>query len=149
MPNLQVKDITIREATVETCVHLSRQIPEFDGPPDIPEYRRRLEGLPHLILAAYEGERPVGFKVGYQREDYFYSWMGGVLPAYRKRGVARQLALAQEDWARKRGYSSITFKTRNQHKGMLIFALNNGFDIIGFRKKDTVAANRILLRKAL
>jgi hypothetical protein len=32
---------------------------------------------------------------------------------------------------------------------MLIFALKNGFDIIGFREKDQVEANRILLRKAL
>jgi predicted GNAT superfamily acetyltransferase len=108
-----------------------------------------MKGVTHLILVAYAGDLPVAFKVGYQQEDYFYSWLGGVLPDYRRRGLAKRLAVRQESWARAHAYTSITFKTRNQHKNMLIFALRNGFDIIGFREKETIAANRILLRKAL
>lgn len=150
MPGLSTENpITFTESDIGTCVRLSQQIPEFDGPPPASEYHRRLNGVPHLILVAFDGDRPVAFKVGYERDGYFYSWMGGVLPAYRQRGLARQLADRQEAWARAAGYDSVTFKTRNQHKGMLVFALKNGFDIIGFREKESVATNRILLRKPL
>lgn len=149
MAGLSAKNITISESDIDTCVRLSRLIPEFIGPPDAMEYHRRLDGVPHLILVAYDGDLAVAFKVGYQREDYFYSWMGGVLPAYRQLGLASELARQQENWAKAAAYDSITFKTRNQHKAMLIFALKNGFNIIGFREKESIATNRILLRKAL
>ena len=75
--------------------------------------------------------------------------MGGILPDFRKKGIAKALADTQEKWAKKQGYTTITFKTRNHHKGMLIFALKNGFDMIGFNERETVETNRILLRKTL
>jgi len=149
MPELNTRPIIIKEGDIATCVNLSQKIPEFLGPPPAEEYYRRMEGIPHLILVAFAGDLPVAFKVGYQKEDYFYSWLGGVIPDFRRRGLAKRLADRQEIWARALGYTSITFKTRNQHKNMLIFALRNGFDIIGFREKESIAANRILLRKAL
>ena len=98
---------------------------------------------------AYDGDRPIGFKVGYQRENDFYSWMGAILPEFRRKGVAKRLAKAQEKWVKELGITSLTFKTRNQHKGMLFFALKNGFDIIGFKTKENVEENRILLQKKL
>ncbi|PHN05613.1 GNAT family N-acetyltransferase [Flavilitoribacter nigricans DSM 23189 = NBRC 102662] len=149
MPDRSAKNITIVESDIDTCVRLSQLIPEFVGPPAAGEYHRRMDGVPHLLLVAFDDTRPVGFKAGYQRDGYFYSWMGGIIPEYRQLGLAAALAKRQEEWARAAGYDSITFKTRNQHKAMLIFALKNGFDIIGFREKETIATNRILLRKAL
>lgn len=149
MSEFTAQNIRVEEADIPTCVQLSRQIPEFDGPPPEEEYRRRLTGVPHLILVAYFGKQAIGFKVGYQRDGYFYSWMGGVLPNFRRLRIAEKLARKQETWARAQGYDSITFKTRNQHKAMLIFALKNGFNIIGFREKESVETNRILLRKSL
>lgn len=148
-PDQNVKKITITQGNIETAVKCSKSIPEFRDPPGIERYKERLVSVPHLILIAKVGEEIAGFKVGYQREDYFYSWMGGILPTYRQMGIAKMLADAQEDWAKQQGYDSITFKTRNQHKGMLIFALKNGFDIIGFKEKEDIATNRILLRKVL
>ncbi len=141
----------IKQGNILSVVALSKQIPEFSHPHEADEYKNRLSGVPHLILIAYENEsgNAIGFKVGYERDGYFYSWMGGVLPAFRKFGVAKALADTQESWAKKQGYSSITFKTRNQHKGMLIFALKNGFNIIGFKERESVETNRILLRKEL
>jgi ribosomal protein S18 acetylase RimI-like enzyme len=149
MSEFTAYNIRIEEADIATCVAVSHQIPEFVGPPEAAAYHRRLEGVPHLLLVAYFGKQAIGFKVGYERDGYFYSWLGGILPDFRRLHIAEKLARRQEDWARAQGYDSITFKTRNQHKGMLIFALKNGFDIIGFREKDQVEANRILLRKAL
>lgn len=140
---------TIRASDIATVVALSKQIPEFITPHEATEYEKRLTGVPHLILAAFANEEPIGFKVGYERDGSFYSWMGGILPDFRKLGLAQTLAHAQENWAKAQGYKTITFKTRNNHKGMLIFALKNGFDIIGFEPKATIEAHRILLRKYL
>lgn len=140
---------TILKGDIEMVVKLTRQIPEFIDPHGASEYHQRLTGVPHLILIAFIENQPVGFKVGYERDGNFYSWMGGVLPEYRKVGIAQALADAQEQWAMEHGYRSITFKTRNAHKAMLLFALKNGFDIIGFQAMDNVAENRILLRKEL
>jgi len=141
--------IEIKSGDIRTAAILSRQLPEFIEPAGEEEYHKRLKGKRHLVLIAWEGEKPVGFKVGYERADYFYSWMGGVLPDYRKMGIARKLAEFQEDWARKAGFKKLLFKTRNEHKGMLIFALKNSFDIVGFTEKEKTSANRILLKKVL
>lgn len=141
--------MTIEEGTIDQAIAVSKAIPSFEAPPERAEYEKRLLGVPHLILVAYEAGQAAGFKVGYQRSGYFYSWMGGVLPHFRRRGIAKALADYQEEWAKQNNYFSITFKTRNQHKAMLLFALKNGFDIIDFEEKESVATNRIWLRKAL
>lgn len=144
-----VRPLEIKEADIETVVALSQQIPEFIQPHGAEEYYKRLTGVPHLILVAYIEDHPVAFKVGYEREDYFYSWMGGVLPVYRRFGIAQALADAQETWARAQGHSHIIFKTRNSHKAMLLFAIKNGFNIIEIEKRDSVEDYRILLQKFL
>jgi GNAT superfamily N-acetyltransferase len=141
--------IEIKAGDIRTALMLSRQIPEFVEPAGEEEYHKRLDGKRHLILIALDRGKPVGFKAGYEKEDHFYSWMGGVLPEYRRKGIARKLAETQEAWARKAGYQKLVFKTRNQHKGMLVFALKNGFDIVGFTAKEKTSANRILLKKVL
>lgn len=140
---------TIEVSDIEHAVNISQRIPEFIDPPAKAEYERRLSKVPHLILVAFDGTKPIGFKVGYERNGEFYSWLGGVLPSYRRRSIARHLAQTQEAWAREQGYKSVTFKTRNQHKNMLLFALRQGFNIIGFKEKGDVLTNRIILRKVL
>jgi predicted GNAT superfamily acetyltransferase len=139
----------IEVSDIEQAVNISQRIPEFIDPPTKAEYKRRLSKVPHLILVAFDGAKAIGFKVGYERNGEFYSWLGGVLPSYRRRSIARHLAQTQEAWAREQGYNSVTFKTRNQHKNMLLFALRQGFNIIGFKEKGDVLTNRIILRKVL
>ena len=139
----------ISECSIAEIVAISNQIPELKNPYPVEEYEKRFAIAPHLILAAYVDGKAAGFKAGYEREGFFYSWMGGVLPAYRQLGIAKQLADYQERWAKGQGYDSITFKTRNVHKGMLIFALKNGFNIIDVESRTDVGANRIWLKKVL
>lgn len=144
-----VSPLKIKEADIETVVALSQQIPEFTQPHGREEYYKRLTGVPHLLLVAYIENKPVAFKVGYERAGIFYSWMGGVLPAYRRLGIAQALADAQENWAKAQGYPHITFKTRNSHRGMLLFAIQNGFQIISVEQRERIQDYRILLRKVL
>lgn len=151
-----VKMISIRKGDLETVVKLSNLIPEFINPHAQEVYEARITGVPHLILIAFVNEQAVGFKIGYERSNIplgapttFYSWMGAVLPGFRRQNIALKLAEYQEEWAKQQKYSSITFKTRNQHKNMLIFAIRRGFNIVGFKVNDDVLTNRILLRKPL
>lgn len=139
----------IREGTIAEAVALSKQLPEFIDPHGEERYHDRMGNVPHLILIAYVNNTPAAFKVGYEKEDYFYSWMGGVLPPYRRKGLAKQLAQRQEKWAKEKGYKKIVFKTRNRHKSMLLFALQNDFFIIGFKEQNNFLDNRILLQKNL
>lgn len=141
--------IEIKPSNISTIVALSKEIPELVDPHPASEYEKRLNQVPHIILVAYQGNQAIGFKVGYERDSSFYSWMGGVLPAFRRKGIAKKLADAQEAWAKKQNYRSITFKTRNEHKAMLMFALQNGFDIVDCYLKSSVQEYRIVLRKEI
>lgn len=144
--------ILIRQGSIKDCLAISSEIPEFsDNQYGEEVYAERLNNKPHLILVASLGEKPVGFKAGYERDPdgSFYSWMGGVIPEFRGLKIARRLAEEQELWAKKQGYSSIMFKTRNYLKSMLIFALKNGFNIIDVLKKEQEENHRIILKKIL
>ncbi|MCI5083840.1 MAG: GNAT family N-acetyltransferase [Saprospiraceae bacterium] len=140
---------SIRKGSIAEAVAVSRKVPELIDPHGVAVYEERLAGKPNLVLIAEVEGQLAGFKVGYERDGYFYSWMGGVVPGFRQIGIAQALADEQEAWARQHNYPHITFKTRNQHRGMLLFAIKNGFKIIGFKEREHVDVHRILLRKTL
>ncbi len=141
----------IKEKQLDDAVTVSMEIPEFDNPYQITEYHKRLSSTPHLILTAYDGSKPVGFKIGYERNNdgSFYTWMGGVLPDYRQFGIALLLADYQENWAKKQGYKRIRLKTRSKHKTMLTFSLKRNFVIIDRIPNPQPNESRIVLEKSL
>lgn len=142
--------IIIKELPIEQVQPLTLKIPEFNDPYGIEEYYNRFKNVPHLVLAALDGEKIVGFKLGYERKkNVFYSWMGGVLPEYRKQGIAWKLAKRQEIWLKENGYTHLWMKTRNQHRNMLHFAIKNGFQLMEVEQETDDALNRIWLRKKL
>jgi GNAT superfamily N-acetyltransferase len=98
---------------------------------DAAEVPRRLATVARpLLLTARLGDEVVGFKLGYaESEAVFYSWLGGVQPAYRQQGIARELMQRQHDWCRRAGFRRVRMKTRNQWKFMLILSLRSGFEI--------------------
>ncbi len=128
-----------------------KQLPEFHQLRPKEYYEEKLQDQESLILIATSNETPVACKVGYDRfhDGSFYSWLGGVLPAYRKSGIARDLAHKQQEWARNNKYQSIRLKTMNKHKAMLIFALGDGFEIFNIKVKDELENYRIELIKYL
>ena len=151
---MQNKEISfqIKNGTIEDAVAVSLQIPEFDNPHLREVYEERLNGRKHLILIAYVDQKAVGFKVGYdkfQDDESFYTWMGAVLPGYRKMGIADKLAKKQEAWALQNGFRSVILKTRNRHQGMLIFAIKNNYKIIEIEPREEVEEYRIILKKKL
>lgn len=105
-------------------------IPEFQRVHPAEQFQARLEGRPFLALLAYQDDGIAGYKIGYaETESRFYSWVGGVHPDFRGRGLARQLLRRQEDWCRTMGYRSLCVKSENRFRGMLIFLLKEGYDI--------------------
>lgn len=141
--------ITVREGSIEEVVAVSNKIPELISPYKAEEYASRLHDVSSLILIATKGEHLIGFKVGYQRESdgSFYSWMGGVLPAYRRLGVADKLADKQEEWVLDKGYTSIRMKTRFKLTSMQKFNISRGYHILKIEERKPIEESLIWMEK--
>jgi ribosomal protein S18 acetylase RimI-like enzyme len=140
--NIQVKTCSLQEA-----YEASLQIPEFEPWYPLDTWVERTTGKEIIALIARVDGLLAGFKVGYFREDHFYSWVGGVLPEFRKNGVAKALAETQENLVGKAGTQMIKMKTRNRFTAMLSFALGRGFCIERVERKGDVHDWRITLHK--
>ena len=114
-------NIEIKKGSIETIVQIMHQLPEFNDPYDFSEINKRINNISHLNLVAFFDKTPVGFKLGYERDGYFYSWLGGVLPTYRRMEIAQNLANEQEKWAKINGYNFIAFKTQTSIKRCFLF----------------------------
>ncbi|MDR7073060.1 GNAT family N-acetyltransferase [Fictibacillus barbaricus] len=94
-------------------------------------------------------DQAIGFKAGYElKPGKYYSWLGGVHPEYRKKGLAGSLMELQHGWCSTNGYQTIQTKTKNKWKSMLILNLKHGFDIIG-TYTDSKGEPKIILEKNL
>ena len=142
--------IHICEGSFQECVDLSSKIPEFNSPYKIEEYKKRCAGK-YLALIAEIDNQLVGFKIGYDRfkNGSFYSWMGGVLPKFRRMGVAYSLANFQEKWVTENGFSAIILKTRQKHDKMIAFSFNRGFIITEETQITPAEETRIWMGKSL
>lgn len=97
-----------------------------------------------LLLMAYQDKNLVGFKFGYNiTSELFYSWMGGVLPSMRGRGIAKNLMDRQHQWCRDNNFKTIETKSKKIFPEMISLNLKAGFEIIG-----TVEDEKILFRKS-
>lgn len=83
-----------------------------------------------VLLATVDGE-PAGFKIGYRENRLvYYSAKGGVMPQFRRRGIARALLYEMIERATANDYRRFAFDTfPNRHPGMAILALNEGFRV--------------------
>lgn len=95
----------------------------------------RLTAMPEATaVLARDGGRLVGFKLGYaMTECRYYSWLGGVHPAARGAGIARQLMRLQHRWLRDRGCSQIETSTDAGNAAMARVNLREGFTECGTR----------------
>lgn len=103
----------------------------------------------YLILVAMENDSVVGYKIGYQdRQTRFYSWLGGVYPEYRERGIGSELMRRQHAWCIEQGYDVVRTHTKNKWRSMLILNLRHGFDVIG-TFTDEKGEPKIILEKRI
>ena len=102
-----------------------------------------------VINLCYANSGLVGFKVGYRyNESTLYSWVGGVLPPFRKQGIAQELMKFQHAKAKEKGYEKVRTKSMNQFKPMMILNLKNGFEIVQVYTNDS-QQTKIIFEKDL
>ena len=109
----------------------------------------RLENMPDAVTHyAEENNQLVGFKIAYAtRSKRLYSWLGGVLPEYRRRGVGQALMDFQHAWAKERGYLNVETGTIKNNVPMMMLNLRCGFEIIGTYSR--AGKTRVLMAKRL
>ncbi|WP_375752126.1 GNAT family N-acetyltransferase [Vibrio sp. HN007] len=142
--------VKVREGSLEECIAVIGEISEFSRAETVESLAERLDGRKSLILIAEENEELLGVKIGYElNASQFYSWLGGVLPRARGKGVAQVLLVAQEQWGRASGYKEIKVKTRNQFPSMIRLLSRNNYLIEKFEKKENNLESRIHFIKTL
>ncbi|ERK07265.1 GNAT family N-acetyltransferase [Serratia fonticola] len=142
--------LTTRQATLEEIYSLYLCIPEFGSLHRLKDLQQRIGDNPsHGLIAEIDGQA-AGFKLGYQTAPgEFYSWLGAVLPDFRRQGIAQTMLAEQERWARSQGYQQLWVKTRNQFRAMLIMLISHEYQIFTLEKKGEVDEYRLLLKKNL
>lgn len=110
----------------------------------------RLSNVDHpVMILAYMNHELIAYKIGYQLNDnVFYSWIGGVHPDHRKKGIAQILMDEQQKLVKQQGYRVIQTKTMNKWKSMLLLNIKNDFKIIE-TYYDKQGLHKILLEKSL
>lgn len=142
--------IRIEQTDPRVAFELSIRIPELDPPYTWGKWESTLRGREYISLVAYDDARPVGCKVGYDKGAYFYSWVGGVLPDYRRAGVAKSLAVEMERLLRSKDVEVLRMKTMRKFNAMLLFAQSNGFEIVAYeRDLNDDECTKIVLEKKL
>ena len=123
----------------------ARVFPDFD-----PAYLDRLAHVDEpLLCRALAEEELIGFKLGYRRgAALFYSWLGGVDPGFRRRGIADALSVLQHDALAARGFRHVETRTRAANAAMLIVNLRAGFIVTGY-ETDTKGFAVVTQRRTL
>ena len=96
------------------------------------EVFHELGALPDAFFVASDGDRLVGCSAAHPAgDDVLRILITGVLPEYRRRGIARALKLRVHSWAKAHGYREIHTSTAN----VGVVALNTalGYAIVGSR----------------
>jgi len=98
----------------------------------------RLQKMPDVtFFAARRDGELVGFKIGYAITSFrYYSWLGGVDPAYRRLGIAQELMNRQHAWISQNGFASVETGAQQDNLAMTRLNLMSGFQVVGIRFKD-------------
>ncbi|MEE4659359.1 MAG: GNAT family N-acetyltransferase [Halieaceae bacterium] len=139
----------IEAVSLERLYAVYQALPEFERVEPLESLRRRI-GERYLAQVYCEAGNDLAFKLGYAIDDeQFYSWLGGVLPEARGRGVARALLRAQEAWALQQGFREMQVKSMNRFPGMLRLLISSGYQITGVTPHSDQRLNKIHFCKLL
>lgn len=143
--------ISLVRGTVDAVAEIAQKIPEFSKTLMQADVTARLaDRKSHIIIAQHSAEKALGFKVGYEISDtVFYSWLGGVVPRYRRQGIAQQLREAQELWAQTQGYTQIQVKSMNRFPAMLQLLIAADYHISAYEDLGDTDRSKIVFQKTL
>lgn len=152
MYTVTIKQITdIQDSIIEEVIAVCAQIPEFDKPYSKNEYQTRLQNRTVLLQYIYVEDELAGFKLGYSTQDnHFYSWLGGILPDFRKLGLAELLLKDQELWVSTQGFTAIEVKTLNRFGAMLSMLVKHSYEIMSVdSNQHSTSLNKLYLQKLI
>lgn len=118
---------------------------------DVEFFKRRFLGRynPLLMIASVD-ERPVGFLLGFElKPTVFFIWLFGVLPDFRRAGIASQMVEAAHAWASEHGYTSVRFECHNRHRPSLHLAIRHDYDIAGIRWDPDRGDNLVIFERGV
>jgi len=142
--------VEIEENSIDTMIALHSQLPEFDRSLSSLDIERRLQKSRSLLLIATFDDMPIGYKIGYSLSDtVFYSWLGGVLPDYRRHGIANKMRQTQEQWAVSQGFTHIKVKSMNRFPAMICMLIQHGYHIVDCENRQSSIHSKIVFSKAL
>ena len=123
----------------------------FDSPLSEEIVSKELEGRQDIIaLFAFSQDVCCGYKIGFkQSSEIFYSRIGGVVPSYRRLGIATKLMEIQHSIVKAMGYKFVRTSNRNKFREMLLLNIKFGFDVTGVQKKLRDNVISIVLEKEL
>lgn len=145
MANAKIEMLGVND--LDTVAQLYNQV--FKPAHDAAFFARRFLGRhnPLIMVAVIDG-RPVGFALGFElKPTVFFAWLYGVLPDFRRAGVASQMVEAMQEWARHHEYDSIRMECHNQHRPMLHLMISQGYDIVGIRWDPDHGENLVIFEK--
>jgi GNAT superfamily N-acetyltransferase len=118
---------------------------------DLQSFERRFRSRYNVLrLIAQLNRRPVGFFLGFElKPTVYFTWFYGVLPEFRRQGIASQLMEAVHDWAKQNEYESVRMECHNQHRPMLHLAITSEYDIVGMRWDPDRGDNLVIFEKVL
>ena len=118
---------------------------------DLASFERRFRGRYNVLrLVATLNQRPVGFFLGFElKPTVYFAWFYGVLPEFRRQGIASQLMDAVHAWARQNDYESVRMECHNQHRPVLHLAITAEYDIVGVRWDPDRGDNLVIFEKVL
>ncbi len=123
----------------------------FRPPRDLESFHRRYRGRYNVLqMVARLNNQPVGFFLGFElKPTVYFAWFYGVVPEFRRQGIASQLIEAVHSWATQNEYESIRFECHNQHRPMLHLAIAHEYDIVGIRWDPDRGDNLVIFEKVL
>lgn len=141
--------IVVGPSELSTIIDLYNEV--FAPSRDEAFFERRFRGRENtLYLIAEIGGRPVGFSIGFEIKPTTWSnWLIGVLPDFRRQGIASQLTHAEQSWAADHGYQFIRTECNNRHRPILHLAISHGFDVVGVRWDNERQINLVIFEKDL
>jgi GNAT superfamily N-acetyltransferase len=145
-------DATIEIVGPEDLPLITRLYNQIIRPPrDVESFQRRYRGRYNILqLVARMQDRPIGFFLGFElKPAVYFAWFYGVIPEFRRQGIASQLMEAVHSWAKQNEYESIRFECHNQHRPMLHLAIAMGYDIVGIRWDPDRGDNLVIFEKML
>jgi GNAT superfamily N-acetyltransferase len=116
---------------------------------DADSFRRRFRGRYNILrMIARIQDRPVGFFLGFElKPTTFFAWFYGVLPDFRRQGIASQLMDAVHEWAKDHEYESVRMECHNSARAMMHLSIEMNYTIAGIRWEPERADNLVIFEK--